>query len=262
MDLKIDAIVRDCLSALVYTQDDSIQLYEHQLSQLSESGRNYYSNFLKNELSESKIDKLLEEAYKYDFKNVVLIREPFIKVRNLNEVEIYNANSEFINTKRSELIQIFDSLTKKKKAKKSSIEDEKVNTYSWRSSIDALNILHRELIEYRFIPDIDFEIFKVAFSGGYTEKPLNIPWINVSRKKLSNKASLLYLLNELHPKFINFPYDMRYETIMNLFCDRDNNSFKDMKQSVNNFNKSGYNDKKNKKILDEIISKIENLPQK
>ncbi len=259
MELNIDEIVRDCLSALVYTKDDSVKLYEYQLSQLSELGKSYYSDFLKNELSELEIDKLLEEAYSYDFQNVTLIKESFVNHKNLNEEEIYNVNNDFIDTKRKELTQIFDLLTKKKKTKKSSIIHDKVNTYSWKSSIATLSVLHKELMEYRFIPDIDFDIFKIAFSGDYTEKPLRIPWINLARNKSTNKASLFYLLNELHPKFINYPFEMGYDILLNIFCDKDNTPFKGMKQAVKSYRDSGYNDKNNKKILDEIISKLESI---
>lgn len=259
MGKNIDEIIADCLSALVYTRGSTIGLFEYQQSELSDLGRNRYVEFLRSELSEKKIDKLLEEAYMYDFQNVTLIKEPFVSTANLNEIEVYNSNDEFINNKRVELNQIYNSLFTKQPNPK--IENETlVNTFVWLGNKEPLKLLHSELIKNKLIANIDFEIFEKGFSGIATKTPLNIPWTDITKKKLTSKISLHYLLDKLHPKFIEFPYVFGYTAFSNVFCDKDYKTFVGIKQSMSNYNNLGLKGNIIKDTIDTIIDKIENLP--
>lgn len=261
MNLNLDEIVAKCLAELISTKENTVELFNYQLSRLTGLGKTYYINFLKSELSEITIDKLLEEAYSHDFKNVILIKEPVVKISELSEEEIYNLNHKFIDKKGDELHQILYSLENNHTINAEAVQNQNkpvmVNTFKWRSTTEALYVLYQELIENYFIPEIDFETFKTGFRGVFTQEPLYIPWIKIAKNKKTSKISLFYLLEKLQPNFIKYPYSEGYSVFTNVFCDKDYKPFVGIKQSRYEFENSNHTDP----IIDKIIDKLESLPE-
>lgn len=112
MNLDIDNEKVKWLSALIYTKDNSVELYNYQISELSKMAKNIYLTYLKKELSENNIDKILKKFYQENFDNIILIDESFVNLKVLSEVETYNANLKFLDVKFEELKKIVELVNK------------------------------------------------------------------------------------------------------------------------------------------------------
>lgn len=100
------------LLELIETRDNSYKLFKYQMSQLNNEGKDLYVDYLKRNLTEEKIDKILEKFFsshynKNGIEPIVQFKKPFIKLEPLSNEEIHKSNEQFLRRKLSNLTQIY-----------------------------------------------------------------------------------------------------------------------------------------------------------
>jgi hypothetical protein len=107
-----DSISKEYLVDLITTRENSYKLFKYQMSLLNKEGKELYADFLQRNLTEEKIDKILETYFKEHYQNktiesIVLLKKPFIKTEPLTNEEKHKANEQFLNRKLNNLTQIY-----------------------------------------------------------------------------------------------------------------------------------------------------------
>ncbi|WP_374440261.1 hypothetical protein [Epilithonimonas sp.] len=102
----------ELLEDLIITRENCYKLFKFQLSQLNNEGKDLYIDYLKRNLTEEKIDKILEKYFndhytKDRIEPIVQFKKPFIKLEPLNNEEIHKLNEQFLKRKLTNLTQIY-----------------------------------------------------------------------------------------------------------------------------------------------------------
>lgn len=97
---------------LIETRDNSYKLFKYQMSQLNNEGKDLYIDYLKRNLTEEKIDKILQKYFsshynKNGIESIVQFKKPFIKLEPLSNDEIHKSNEQFLKRKLTNLTQIY-----------------------------------------------------------------------------------------------------------------------------------------------------------
>jgi hypothetical protein len=97
---------------LIETRENSYKLFKYQMSQLTNEGKDLYIDYLKRNLTEEKIDKILQKFFSSHYTEkgiepIVQLKKPFLKLEPLSNAEIHKSNEQFLKRKLSNLTQIF-----------------------------------------------------------------------------------------------------------------------------------------------------------
>lgn len=183
---------------------------------------------------EQRINRLYELANK-NFPNYPIIKEVLLKIKN----SISNKNS---------------------KTYQNNIEDYCENSFDWDSfneddKVNSIKRLYQLLITQ---PPIIFAT-EEDFINAFTRKEINsgINWLLETKNGHTSKSSLIYFIHQLKEENYIKDFDKKSfgRRIEYVFRDYNGRPLKNIKQSLNDFNKKETCDESNR--IDEIISQIE-----
>lgn len=208
---------------LIETRENSYMLFKYQMSKLNNEGKELYLDYLKRNLTEEKIDKILENFFsshytKKGIEPIVQLKKPFIKLEPLSNEEIHKSNEQFLKRKLSNLIRIYNEINKieKEEITKNKRVEIIAETYIYRHkdkdpSLDCLADLYSYLIKDGFIQDTSFggnnqNKWKKIFRGVNEEIELanRIIWTgsNFQLKRLVDLLSANHIINvSFHKKW-------------------------------------------------------------
>ena len=140
----------------------------------------------------------------------------------------------------------------------------KMHSFKWKSeaNLHHINYLWDKLKENGFIStNTELTVFQKAFNGSVLQVPLQIKWTAKGKNGLSNKISLLHLMNSLtDAKLIIDDLNNAdwLKTIERVFCESNKNQFENLKVSNSNSQKN-VTKTKQKKEIDVIIYNLKQL---
>jgi len=220
------------LIELIKTTENSYKVFKHQMSLQNKEGKELYIDFLQRNLTEEKIQKILETYYKEHYqgneiKEIMLLKKPFIKLEPLTNEEKHKANEQFLGRKYKNLVAIMNEVNN---FKSSDIKDTtpketepvyKTFEYLFKEKDTQLNYitdLYSSLIKDQFIQDIatngnTINKWKKIFKG-HSEQILfdnKIIWIG-------SDYQLKYLISMLiYNDLIKFEFHNRWVITSNCF---------------------------------------------
>lgn len=220
------------LVELINTRGNSYKLFKYQMSNLNKEGKELYVDFLQRNLTEPKIQKILETYFKEHYqgnkiREIVLLKKPFIKLEPLTNEEKHKANEQFLSRKHKNLVAIMNEVNNLKPS------DLKDNTpketepsyltfeYSHKNKDRELNYLadlFSSLVKDKFVQinmpnGNNINKWKKIFRGNSEQLSYEskVVWIG-SNYQLKYLISLL-----ITNKLIKFQYHEKWMTTANCF---------------------------------------------
>jgi len=208
---------------LIETRENSYKLFKYQMSQLTNEGKDLYIDYLKRNLTEEKIDKILQKYFSSHYtekgiEQIVQLKKPFIKLEPLANEEIHKSNEQFLKRKYNNLIKIYNEVNEI--GKEEIIENKRIEiiaeTFLYRHkdkdpNLNCLADLYSNLIINGFIQDTsvggnNLNKWKKIFRGGNEEIELSnrIIWIgsNFQLKRLIDLLSANHIITvSFHKKW-------------------------------------------------------------
>lgn len=220
------------LIELINTRENSYKLFKYQMSNLNKEGKELYADFLQRNLTESKIQKILETYFKEHYqgneiREIVLLKKPFIKLEPLTNEEKHKANEQFLNRKYKNLVSIMNEVNNLKPSdlKDNTPKETEPNyltfEYLYKDSDRELNYLadlFSSLVKDKFVQinmpnGNNINKWKKIFRGNSEQLPFEskVVWIG-SNYQLKYLISLL-----ITNKLIKFQYHEKWMITANCF---------------------------------------------
>lgn len=229
---------------LIETRENSYKLFKYQMSQLTNEGKDLYIDYLKRNLTEEKIDKILQKFFSSHYNEkgiepIVQLKKPFLKLEPLSNAEIHKSNEQFLKRKLSNLTQIFRDVNNISISTNEILKQRnpKCLTYNYNykkqdiPSFEALKYLYCALENNGFIElgnGNTIPKFKALFKGGtqIIPKEDRIIWN-------SNYYALRYFVTLLIAnKIIEREYHDRWRITANCFTKKQTNFAKGISKII------------------------------
>lgn len=222
------------LEDLITTHENSYKLFKYQMSLLNKEGKELYIDYLERNLTEAKIEKILEKYFKEHYQgsnieSIVLLKKPFIKLEPLTNEEIHKANEQFLNRKYKNLLAIFNEVNngiisdKERAVREPIIKNPAYLTFRYRHTdkdrhLNLMGDLYSMLVAKNFIEENKpngntVNKFKAIFKGSKEELTYEdkIIWKG-SNYQLKHLVTML-ITNEI----VQFEYHNRWLITSNCF---------------------------------------------
>lgn|GEM_PF-5437661 len=221
------------LLELIHTRENSYKLFKYQMSQLTKEGKELYADYLQRNLTEQKIQKILETYFEQHYRGdeireIVLLKKPFIKLEPLSNEEKHKANEQFLGRKYKNLVTIMNEVNN---LKPSDLKDNapvannepvfQTFQYLFREKDSAMNYLadlYSSMVRDKFVQDNtpdgnNINKWKKIFRGHKEEIPFEnrIIWIG-SNYQLKYFISML-----ISNKIVKFHYHDKWAITANCF---------------------------------------------